>query len=103
MFTPKYPTPDQATTAPVPVVTTLGTPDTPAPVVQAPVPVAAPGAVRPSPRVSPSSAGLAVAGGAAGVLIVGAVLVSLLLAIAITAASVAVCAVVLRSLLTNHR
>lgn len=36
------------------------------------------------------------------VLVVGAVLVSMLLAVAITAASVAICAVVLRSLLNSH-
>ena len=38
------------------------------------------------------------AGGTAVVLVVGAVLVSLLLAVAITGASVAVCALVIRSL-----
>jgi hypothetical protein len=37
------------------------------------------------------------------VLVVGAVLVSMLLAVAITGASVAVCAVVLRSLLNSER
>lgn len=45
------------------------------------------------------------AGAIAGVLVVGAVLTALLAAVAITAVSVAVCAVVLRSLAggTNHR
>jgi hypothetical protein len=42
-----------------------------------------------------------VGGGTAVVLVVGAVLVSMLLAVAITGASVAVCAVVLRSLLAS--
>ncbi|MYS42106.1 SpdD protein, partial [Streptomyces sp. SID5998] len=47
-----------------------------------------------------------VGGGTAVVLVVGAVLVSMLLAVAITGVSVAVCAVVLRSLvkdLHKHR
>ncbi|WP_411573865.1 SpdD-like protein [Streptomyces fradiae] len=44
-----------------------------------------------------------VGGGTAVVLVVGAVLVSMLLAVAVTAASVAVCAVVLRSLISQHR
>ena len=43
-----------------------------------------------------------VGGGTAVVLVVGAVLVSLLLAVAITGVSVAVCAVVLRSLLASE-
>ncbi|MEU3665531.1 SpdD-like protein [Streptomyces virginiae] len=59
------------------------------------------------PAVRLTSAGLvaAVAGGAGLVLVVGAVLVSMLLAVAITGASVAVCAVVMRSLLNgrHHR
>ena len=45
----------------------------------------------------------AVAGGTAVVLVVGAVLVSMLLAVAITEFSVTVCAVVLRSLLNSSR
>ncbi|MFD4689758.1 SpdD-like protein [Streptomyces sp. NPDC058463] len=61
-----------------------------------PAPVA-PAAV----RLSPAGVLSVVGGGAAVVLVVGAVLVSLLLAVAITGASVAVCAVVLRSLLNN--
>lgn len=45
------------------------------------------------------------AGAVAGVLVIGAVLTALLATVAITAVSVAVCAVVLRSLAngTNHR
>ncbi|MFC8505259.1 SpdD-like protein [Streptomyces sp. NPDC057411] len=55
-------------------------------------------------RFTPASLALAIAGGAGAVLVVGAVLVSMLLAVAVTAASVAVCAVVLRSLLNGpHR
>ncbi|MFI5985902.1 SpdD-like protein [Streptomyces sp. NPDC051555] len=59
------------------------------------------------PAVRLTSTGLvaAIAGGAGLVLVVGAVLVSMLLAVAITSAAVAVCAVVLRSLLNgqHHR
>ncbi|MFJ6794358.1 SpdD-like protein [Streptomyces sp. NPDC091268] len=56
------------------------------------------------PAVSLTPAGLvaAVAGGAGLVLVVGAVLISMLLAVAITGASVAVCAVVLRSLVNGQ-
>jgi hypothetical protein len=43
------------------------------------------------------------AGGGALVLVLGAVLVSMLLAVAITAASVAVCAVTVRSILKSDR
>ncbi|MGW7305083.1 SpdD-like protein [Streptomyces sp. NPDC054835] len=55
-------------------------------------------------RFTPAGLALVIAGGAGAVLVVGAVLVSMLLAVAVTAASVAVCAVVLRSLLNGqHR
>ncbi|MFJ6784646.1 SpdD-like protein [Streptomyces yangpuensis] len=59
----------------------------------------------PGVRFTPAGLVAAVAGGAGLVLVVGAVLVSMLLAVAITGASVAVCAVVLRSLLNgrHHR
>ncbi|WP_371612265.1 SpdD protein [Streptomyces clavifer] len=110
MFTPKYPTPD---TAPTPD-TTLVRPltgithppacdchHTPAPTpATAPMPAAV-SAGRPSVQLTPGALVTAVAGGSAAVLVVGTVLVSMLLAVAITAASVAICAVVLRSLL-NH-
>ncbi|MFC8011805.1 SpdD-like protein [Streptomyces cinereoruber] len=62
----------------------------------APAPVPAP-----SSALRLTSAGLAVVVGA--VLVVGTVLVSMLLAVAVSAASVAVCAVVLRSLLNGQR
>ncbi len=69
------------------------------------------GPVAPLPSRAPSSSirltgtGLAcaVAGGTAVVLVVGAVLVSMLLAVAITGVSITVCAVVLRSLLNSSR
>ncbi|MEU6215509.1 hypothetical protein ABZ891_37165 [Streptomyces sp. NPDC047023] len=53
-------------------------------------------------RLTPAGLATAVAGGAGLVLVVGAVLVSMLLAVAITGASVAVCAVVMRSLLNGR-
>ncbi|WP_250288450.1 SpdD protein [Streptomyces atroolivaceus] len=109
MFTPKYPTPDTAPTANTPLVQPLTglvhppacnchhIPATmPAP---APVPVLA---GRPSVQLTPGALVVAAAGGTALVLVVGTVLVSMLLAVAITAASVAICAVVLRSLLNNQ-
>ncbi|MGW1845088.1 SpdD protein [Streptomyces sp. NPDC001966] len=102
MFSPKYPTPD---IAPTPATSLVRPPaalahppacdchHTPAP------------ATTPAPRstvqITPGALIAAVAGGSAVVLVVGAVLVSMLLAVAITAASVAICAVVLRSLV-NH-
>ncbi|MFD7115418.1 SpdD protein, partial [Streptomyces microflavus] len=56
---------------------------------------------RPAVQLTPGSLLVAAAGGTAMVLIIGTVLVSMLLATAITAASVAICAVVLRSLLNR--
>ncbi|MFJ4779410.1 SpdD-like protein [Streptomyces sp. NPDC088762] len=56
----------------------------------------------PAVRLTPAGLVAVVAGGAGLVLVVGAVLVSMLLAVAITGVSVAVCAVVLRSLLNQH-
>ncbi|MFD8409523.1 SpdD protein [Streptomyces anulatus] len=110
MFTPKIPPPDTAPTpgtSLVPPLTGLvhppactchNAPTAPAPV---PVPVAPP--ARPAVQLTPGSLLVAAAGGTAAVLIIGTVLISMLLAIAITAASVAVCAVVLRSLLNNQK
>ncbi|NML49331.1 SpdD-like protein [Streptomyces sp. R302] len=56
----------------------------------------------PAVRLTPGGLAMVVAGGAGAVLVVGPVLVSMLLAVAVTAASVAVCAVVLRSLLNGQ-
>ncbi|MFB7845449.1 SpdD protein [Streptomyces sp. NPDC002466] len=103
MFSPKYPPPD---TAPTPETSLIQPPaalahppacdcnHTPAP---APVP-----APRPGVRLTPGALVAAVAGGTAVVLVVGAVLVSMLLAVAVTAVSVALCAIVLRSLLNSQ-
>ncbi|MEV0914647.1 SpdD protein [Streptomyces sp. NPDC049967] len=107
MFTPKYPTPDTAPTADASLVRPLtgivhpavcDCHHTPATTAPAPVP-----AGRPAVQLTPGALVVAVAGGTGVVLVVGAVLVSMLLAVAITAASVAICAVVLRSLLHNQK
>ncbi|MFE3074393.1 SpdD-like protein [Streptomyces sp. NPDC059247] len=66
------------------------------------VPATAPVPARSS--FTPGGLAVVVAGGTGAVLVVGTVLVSMLLAVAVTATSVAVCAVVLRSLLNGqHR
>ena len=65
-------------------------------------PALAPVATRPTVQLTAGSTVALVAGGTAAVLVVGAVLVSMLLAVAITAMSIAVVAVVLRSLLNQH-
>ncbi|MFF2305720.1 SpdD-like protein [Streptomyces sp. NPDC058128] len=54
-------------------------------------------------RLTPAGLAVVVAGGVGGVLVIGTVLVSMLLAVAVSATSVAVCAVVLRSLLNGQR
>ncbi|MEE1749126.1 MULTISPECIES: SpdD protein [unclassified Streptomyces] len=104
MFNPKYPAPDTAPTAdtslvqPLTALAHLPACDcnhTPAPV-PAPVP-----ASRPGVQLTPGALIATVAGGTAAVLVVGAVLVSMLLAVAVTAVSIAICAVVLRSLLSS--
>ncbi|MBT2424812.1 SpdD protein [Streptomyces sp. ISL-112] len=106
MFTPKIPPPDTAPTPATSLVQPLtGIPHTPACTCHhtpniAPAPAPAP-VSRPAVQLTPGSLLVAAAGGTAMVLIIGTVLVSMLLATAITAASVAICAVVLRSLL-NH-
>ncbi|MFH9589426.1 SpdD protein [Streptomyces luteogriseus] len=103
MFTPKYPPQDTA-----PPVNATGAPTVarhPAPVQPTPPPVA-PVSNRPTVQLTPGSALALAAGGGAVVLVVGAVLVSMLLAVAITGVSIAVVAVVLRLLvkdLNNHR
>ncbi|MFF3251075.1 SpdD-like protein [Actinacidiphila glaucinigra] len=58
---------------------------------------------RPVVQLTPGALVALVGGGTAVVLVVGTVLVSMLLAVAVTAASVAVCAVVLRSMLNGQR
>jgi hypothetical protein len=91
MFQPKYPTPDTYTittaVASAPSSTRAAEPVSPA--LAAPAPAA-----RPALQITPAT----VATGGAAVLVVGAVLVSMLLAVAVTAGSLALLAVVLRSL-----
>ncbi|MFF3352986.1 SpdD protein [Streptomyces sp. NPDC002917] len=107
MLTPKYPAPD---TAPPPAAHLIHTPasDAHAPArgrhhspVASSAPAPAP-ASRPAVQLTPGSLFVAAAGGTAVVLVVGAVLVSMLLAVALTGVSVAICAVVLRSLLNSQ-
>ncbi|MEW2469297.1 SpdD-like protein [Streptomyces sp. NPDC046994] len=99
MLRPKLPT--------MPTPTGIVTPPVvePTAVVQhvtAPAPAAPAATARPTVQLTPGALVALVGGGTAVVLIVGAVLVSMLLAVAVTAASVAVCAVVLRSLLASE-
>ncbi|MBW1599004.1 hypothetical protein [Streptomyces sp. JJ38] len=103
MLRPKYP----ATFTPADLDTTAIAPTAIHPAHTSPDPACtcqhtntAPGA---APALGQSSSpvlrsGALVAAGAGGVLVVGTVLVSLLLAVAVTATSVAVCALVLRSM-----
>ncbi|KPL30995.1 SpdD protein [Streptomyces anulatus] len=109
MFTPKIPPPDTAPTPATslvrpltglvhpPACTCHHTPN----VAPAQKPTPATPVARPAVQLTPGSLVVAAAGGTAMVLVIGTVLVSMLLATAITAASVAVCAVVLRSLLNR--
>lgn len=99
MFTPKYPPQD---TAPTPAAT-ASTVHAPAPVQPSALVPAVPVSSRPTVQLTPGSALALAAGGGAVVLVVGAVLVSMLLAVAITAMSVAVCALVVRSILNQER
>jgi hypothetical protein len=98
VLTPKYPpkvTAPPATSVPLPAS------DLPAPA--APAAPVAPVSNRPVVQLTPGSALALAAGGGAVVLVVGAVLVSMLLAVAITGMSVAVCALVIRSILNQER
>ncbi|MFJ4984384.1 hypothetical protein ACIP9H_11380 [Streptomyces sp. NPDC088732] len=101
MLRPKIPVNPTITIVAPPAAPLVPTehPPTPAPtVLHSPAPVPA----RPTVQLTPGALITIVAGGTAAVLIIGTVLVSLLLAVAVTAASVAVCAVVLRSMLNNQ-
>ncbi|MFJ4517315.1 SpdD-like protein [Streptomyces sp. NPDC088816] len=101
MFRPKLPVMPQPTGPATPPTVVEPTSITPGTSVPPPVPVAS-ASTRPTIQLTPGTALAVVGGGTAVVLVLGAVLVSLLLAVAITGASVAVCAVVLRSLLASH-
>ncbi|MEU0717763.1 SpdD-like protein [Streptomyces lavendulocolor] len=101
MFRPKLPTMPQPTGLVTPPAVVESNPVTPTTPVPHPLP-AAPASSRPAVQLTSGSTLALVGGGAAVVLVVGAVLVSMLLAVAVTAASVAVCAVVVRSVLKDH-
>ncbi|WP_326775935.1 SpdD-like protein [Streptomyces sp. NBC_01445] len=106
MLRPKIPTMPQPTglvTHPAVVEPTTVVQQVPA--APAPMPVApAPVSTRPTVQLTPGTVLALVGGGTAVVLVVGAVLVSMLLAVAITGASLAICALVIRSLITSeHR
>ncbi|MFF7600714.1 SpdD-like protein [Streptomyces mirabilis] len=104
MLRPKIPTMPQPTglvTPPAVVeptaVTQQHTPQTPAP-----APIVAPVPARPTVQLTPGAVIALVGSGTAVVLVVGAVLVSMLLAVAVTGASVAICALVIRSLIASE-
>ncbi|MFJ4984373.1 SpdD-like protein [Streptomyces sp. NPDC088732] len=102
MLRPKIPTnpTPTGTVMPLPVEASAIVQHTSAP---EPVPAtSAPVSSRPVVQLTPGALVALVGGGTAVVLVVGTVLVSLLLAVAVTAASVAVCAVVLRSMLNGQ-
>ncbi|WP_406516763.1 SpdD-like protein [Streptomyces sp. NBC_00134] len=103
MLRPRIPVNDQPTGQIIPVITTATEPLTPhlghAPTHcfcenHTPATTA-----RPTVQLTPGALALVVAGGTAAVLVVGAVLVSMLLAVAITGVSLAICALVIRSLI----
>ncbi|MFI9561905.1 SpdD-like protein [Streptomyces rishiriensis] len=97
---PTMPTPTGHVSRPAVVEPTAVIQHTPA--TTAPVAPASP--PRPTVQLTPGSVLALVGGGTAVVLVVGTVLVSMLLAVAVTAASVAVCALVIRSLVSSqHR
>ncbi|MEU6518456.1 SpdD-like protein [Streptomyces sp. NPDC046978] len=98
MLRPKVPTMPQPTgrVAPPAVVE-------PTTVIQAvPASTPTPISARPTVQLTPGAVIALVGGGTAVVLVVGAVLVSMLLAVAITGASVAICALVIRSLIASE-
>ncbi|MGW5586960.1 SpdD-like protein [Streptomyces sp. NPDC003857] len=97
MLRPKVPTnpmPTGIVTPPAAIepTTVVQPPAAPAPVAPAPA--------RPTIQLTPGAVIALVGSGTAVVLVVGAVLVSMLLAVAITGASLAICALVIRSLIT---
>jgi hypothetical protein len=106
MLRPKIPTnPTVTGLVPLPTITTAVEPQHPASACAChhtpTAPVPAPVSNRPTVQLTPAGLITVVAGGTAVVLVVGTVLVSLLLAVAVTAASVAVCAIVLSSMLND--
>ncbi|MFF4405869.1 SpdD-like protein [Streptomyces sp. NPDC001404] len=102
MLQPKIPTNPMPTGVTVPLRVVEPTTDVQHVPASPPVPVA-PVPSRPTVQLTPGALLAVIGGGTAVVLVVGAVLVSMLLAVAITAASVAVCALVVRALLNNQK
>ncbi|MFE5046788.1 SpdD-like protein [Streptomyces sp. NPDC056637] len=105
MFRPKVPTNPTPTGVvtppaiePTAVITHAQYAPPPAPMPTAP----APASTRPTVQLTPGALVALVGGGTAVVLVVGAVLVSMLLAVAVTAASLAICALVIRSLIASE-
>ncbi|NEB07376.1 SpdD-like protein [Streptomyces coelicoflavus] len=98
MFRPKLPTMPQPTGTVIPPVVVEPTTITPG---ASTPPATVPAPTRPTVQLTPGTALALVGGGTAVVLVVGAVLVSMLLTVAITGASVAVCALVIRSLVNT--
>ncbi|WP_330304665.1 MULTISPECIES: SpdD-like protein [unclassified Streptomyces] len=99
MLRPKIPTMPQPTglvTPPAVIEPTAVVQHTPA------APAPAPATARPTVQLTPGAVIALVGSGTAVVLVVGAVLVSMLLAVAITGASVAICALVIRSLIASE-
>ncbi|WP_405796526.1 SpdD-like protein [Streptomyces longwoodensis] len=100
MFRPQLPTMPQPTGLVTPSTAVVVEPTTITPGTPVPPPAStAPASSRAVVQLTPGTALALIGGGTGMVLVVGAVLISMLLAVAITGASVAVCAVVLRSLL----
>jgi predicted lipid-binding transport protein (Tim44 family) len=106
MFRPKIPAMPQPTglsTPPAVVVEPTAVIQQQPTATPVPAPVApAPAPARPAVQLTPGAVMALVGGGTAVVLVVGAVLVSMLLAVAITGASVAICALVIRSLIASE-
>ncbi|MFJ9179756.1 SpdD-like protein [Streptomyces sp. NPDC102360] len=100
MLRPKIPTmpaPTGHVTPPAVVEPTSVVPrHTPEPFASAPAPT------RPTVQLTPGALALLVGGGTAAVLVVGTVLVSMLLAVAVTAGSLAIVALVVRSLIASE-
>ncbi|MFE0544583.1 SpdD-like protein [Streptomyces sp. NPDC058891] len=100
MLRPKIPTNPMPTGILTPPAVIEQTTAVQHPAAPTPAPVA-PAPARPTIQLTPGAVTALVGGGTAVVLVVGAVLVSMLLAVAITAASLAICALVIRSLITT--
>ncbi|MFF4508631.1 SpdD-like protein [Streptomyces sp. NPDC001401] len=103
MLRPKIPTMPVPTGHAIPPVVVEPTAVVPGTQVPPPAPMApASASSRPVVQLTPGTVLALVGGGTLVVLVVGAVLVSMLLAVAVTGVSIAICAVVLRSLVASE-